>query len=100
MRRLLLASSLMLFIGVSTIPRAHSSAPAAQVVVVDTGAPAAGQAVVVIASEGKYEGVTNQEGRFSVVIHGKYFRVKVNGHDVPGVHPVDLGPVQVDLRNL
>lgn len=100
MRKLLLASTLLLIVGAATLPRAQASSPPVGIVVVDSGIPAAGQRVVVMASEGKYEGVTNKDGLFSVAIQGKYFRVRVNDQPVPGVHSVSTNPVRVELQNL
>jgi hypothetical protein len=77
-----------------------ASAGTAQVSVVNAGIPVAGQAVVVIASEGKYEGVTDLNGRYSIAISGKYYRLRVNNKPVTGIFQVNQGTVQVDISTL
>ena len=100
MKRLLLACAFLLPIGAVATHAALAAGGSAQVAVVSAGTPIAGQAVVVVASEGKYEGVTDQNGLFSVPISGKYYRLKVNNKPVTGIFQVSQGTVQVDINNL
>lgn len=100
MRRLLLACALLLLLAIPASHAARAAGGMAQVAVVNAGTPLAGQQVVVMASEGKYQGTTDSSGRFSVVISGKTFRLKVNNRAVPGVFQVTQGVVQVDLSTL
>jgi len=101
MRRLLLALAIVLPLGAAATHHAvMASAGTAQVAVVNAGTPVAGQAVVVLASEGKYQGVTDQNGRYTVSISGKYYRLRVNNKPVTGIFQVNQGAVQVDISTL
>ena len=100
MRRLLLAVTLLLLVGVPGVQHALAVGRSAQVAVTSGGAVIAGQQVTVMASEGAYQGVTDQNGQYAVTISGNYYRIRVNGKAVPGVFQVTQGVVHVDLNTL
>lgn len=68
------------------------------VVVLDNGVGVEGIVVEVLASEGGYTFVTDQDGMIQAELGGQYFRLKVNGEVVgSGFHIAD-SPVTLELN--
>lgn len=66
--------------------------------VLSGGNPVEGAAVQVIASDAGNSYITNQNGTITAELNGKFFRLKVNGDLLQGLHSVNENVVTVELN--